>query len=76
MAAGFDFPLVVDPVMISKHGARLIEEDAAFALRDRLFPHATLITPNAHEASWLVGFEVKDGKKVRVAKRSGATIDV
>lgn len=74
MAAGFDFPLVVDPVMISKHGARLIEEDAAFALRDRLFPHATLITPNAHEASWLVGFEVKDRVSARDAARALAQL--
>ncbi|MEC7525648.1 MAG: bifunctional hydroxymethylpyrimidine kinase/phosphomethylpyrimidine kinase [Myxococcota bacterium] len=70
LAERFTFPLVVDPVMISKHGARLIEEDAAFAMRDRLFPHATLITPNAHEASWLVGFEVKDRVSARDAARA------
>jgi hydroxymethylpyrimidine/phosphomethylpyrimidine kinase len=59
-AAGFGFPLVVDPVMVSKHGAALVQPEAAQALRDVLLPRATLVTPNAHEAEWMCGFEVKD----------------
>jgi hydroxymethylpyrimidine/phosphomethylpyrimidine kinase len=53
-------PLVVDPVMISKHGAPLLDEPAARALREQLLPHATLVTPNVHEASALSGVEVVD----------------
>ncbi len=54
------FPLVVDPVMISKHGAPLIDDDAQDVLRARLLPHAFLVTPNAHEARALAGMEVRD----------------
>ncbi len=58
-AAGFNFPLVVDPVMISKHGARLIDEDAGRALATLLLPRAFLVTPNLQEAEALAGFEVR-----------------
>ena len=54
----FDRVLVVDPVMISKHGAPLIDADARSALRDGLIPHAALVTPNLHEAAELAGFPV------------------
>lgn len=58
LAESFEFPLVVDPVMISKHGAALLDEEARRALRDKLLPRATLVTPNAHEAAWLSGRDV------------------
>lgn len=51
-------PLVVDPVMISKHGATLIDGDAASALKSLLFPRALLVTPNLHEAAALAGIDV------------------
>ena len=47
--------LVVDPVFISKHGNVLLAEDAVDALRYDLFPLATIVTPNLHEAGALVG---------------------
>ena len=59
-AATFAFPLVVDPVMISKHGAPLLEPDAAAALRSQLLPAAFLVTPNLAEASVLAQQEVTD----------------
>jgi hydroxymethylpyrimidine/phosphomethylpyrimidine kinase len=68
-AAEFDFPLVVDPVMISKHGAPLIAPEARQALRDRLLPHAYLVTPNLHEAAALTGLEVTDLDTMRRAAR-------
>jgi hydroxymethylpyrimidine/phosphomethylpyrimidine kinase len=43
-------PLVVDPVMVASSGARLLEEDAVGALVGRLFPLATVVTPNLLEA--------------------------
>ena len=49
-ARGFTFPLVVDPVMISKHGAPLIADRARELVRTRLLPVAALVTPNLHEA--------------------------
>jgi hydroxymethylpyrimidine/phosphomethylpyrimidine kinase len=59
-AERFSFPLVVDPVMISKHGAHLIDPDAIHALIERLIPRAFLLTPNLDEAAALVGFPVED----------------
>lgn len=47
--------VVVDPVMVASSGARLLEPDALEALRDRLLPLATLITPNIPEAELLLG---------------------
>ncbi|MEP0813965.1 MAG: bifunctional hydroxymethylpyrimidine kinase/phosphomethylpyrimidine kinase [bacterium] len=52
--------LVVDPVMISKHGSRLIEQTAAEALMKLLCPLATIITPNAHEAAAMLDTKVEN----------------
>ena len=48
-------PLVVDPVMVASSGATLLEADAVEALVGRLFPLATVVTPNLHEAEALTG---------------------
>jgi hydroxymethylpyrimidine/phosphomethylpyrimidine kinase len=50
--------LVVDPVFLSKHGHALLDEDAIGALRERILPLATLVTPNLPEAGGLAGFDV------------------
>jgi hydroxymethylpyrimidine/phosphomethylpyrimidine kinase len=50
-----DIRLVVDPVMIASSGAMLLQSDAVAALVARLFPLATVVTPNLHEAEALVG---------------------
>src|SRR5205085_6535435 len=47
-------PLVVDPVMVASSGARLLRNDAVETLVERLFPLATVITPNLMEAQALV----------------------
>ncbi len=65
-AARFAFPLVVDPVMISKHGAALMDEDAR-ALLPALLRRATLVTPNAPEAAALLGRAVTDLPSARRA---------
>ena len=52
--------LVVDPVMVSKSGALLLQRDAVDTLVERLFPLSFLITPNLPEASFLVGEEIKN----------------
>jgi len=52
-------PLVVDPVMIAKSGAPLLRPDAIDALKTKLFPLATVITPNLHEAKALTGMEIR-----------------
>jgi hydroxymethylpyrimidine/phosphomethylpyrimidine kinase len=48
-------PLVVDPVMVASSGAGLLREDAIETLVERLFPLATVITPNRLEAEALAG---------------------
>lgn len=69
-ASGFDFPLVVDPVMVSKHGAPLLDEAARSAMEKHLLPLATLLTPNAHEAAALLGREVRTLAEARDAARA------
>src|SRR5690625_2972458 len=60
--------LVIDPVMVSKSGFRLLAADAVGALRSELLPLATVITPNAPEAGDLVRSEER-----RVGKGRGGT---
>jgi len=50
-------PLVVDPVMVASSGAKLLEDDAVSALIGRLFPLATVVTPNLMEAKALAGVD-------------------
>ena len=50
--------IVVDPVMVATSGARLISEDAIGTLTTRIFPLATLITPNIPEAQIISGREI------------------
>ena len=58
-------PLVVDPVMVASSGARLLQDDAVATLVARLFPLATVVTPNLPEAEALVG----DGLPYTLAER-------
>ena len=58
--AGRDLPLVVDPVMVASSGARLLLPDAVATLIVRLFPLATVITPNLPEAQALTGLATED----------------
>jgi hydroxymethylpyrimidine/phosphomethylpyrimidine kinase len=59
--------LVLDPVMVSKHGSLLIAPDALEALRLRLLPMATLVTPNLPEAAELSGIPVTNLNDMRQA---------
>jgi hydroxymethylpyrimidine/phosphomethylpyrimidine kinase len=52
--------LVVDPVMVAASGAKLLEDDAVAVLVERLFPLATVVTPNLHEACALAGMPYSD----------------
>ncbi len=51
-------PLVVDPVMVSRAGAQLIDDGAIAALQHQLIPHATVVTPNRYEAQLLSGISI------------------
>ncbi|MGD9618818.1 MAG: bifunctional hydroxymethylpyrimidine kinase/phosphomethylpyrimidine kinase [Mycolicibacterium sp.] len=62
-------PLVVDPVCASMHGDPLLHPSALTSLREKLFPLATLVTPNLDEVRLLTGIEVVDGATQRKAAR-------
>jgi hydroxymethylpyrimidine/phosphomethylpyrimidine kinase len=66
-SSGFAAPLVVDPVMVSKHGAPLMDADARRALRQLLLPKAALVTPNLDEAAELSGMRVDSPEGMRAA---------
>lgn len=68
-AARFPFPLVVDPVMVSKHGHALLAPEARDALVKQLLPRTFLLTPNAHEAEALLGTPVRTLAQAREAAR-------
>jgi hydroxymethylpyrimidine/phosphomethylpyrimidine kinase len=67
---GLTVPLVVDPVCASMHGDALLAPSAVDSLRDRLFPLATLVTPNLDEVGLLVGIEVVDRESQRAAAKA------
>jgi hydroxymethylpyrimidine/phosphomethylpyrimidine kinase len=67
LAANFDFPLVVDPVLSGTQGARLASENTLRAICELLVPRAYLLTPNLAEASALAGFPVEDANEMRKA---------
>jgi hydroxymethylpyrimidine/phosphomethylpyrimidine kinase len=60
-------PLVVDPVAVSKHGDPLLAEEAVDALRTKLLPLATVVTPNTDEVRLLTGVEVRSFADLRAA---------
>ena len=60
-------PLVVDPVMVAKGGAALVDKDAILAMKARLLPRATLITPNLPEAEALTGRKIATLQAMREA---------
>ena len=63
------YPYVLDPVMVATSGDRLIEEDAIQALKTKLLPLATIITPNLPEAEVLVGITLKSENDIMNAGR-------
>lgn len=63
--ANFEFgPLVVDPVIMTKHGAQLLADDAVITLVEKLIPLATVLTPNYFEGQKLSGLELKSDQEI------------
>jgi hydroxymethylpyrimidine/phosphomethylpyrimidine kinase len=76
---GGSVPVVLDPVMIATSGAALIAPEAVTMLRDRLFPLATLVTPNLPELEHLAGHSLRDteemtGAATGLAQAHGAAV--
>ncbi|HVS04535.1 MAG TPA: bifunctional hydroxymethylpyrimidine kinase/phosphomethylpyrimidine kinase [Thermoanaerobaculia bacterium] len=65
-------PVVVDPVMVSKSGAALLRDDAVAALRERLIPLATVVTPNLPEGARLLGEPIAADQQEASARRLAA----
>jgi hydroxymethylpyrimidine/phosphomethylpyrimidine kinase len=59
--------LVVDPVMVSRTGGQLIDDDAVKTLRNLLIPKATIVTPNRYEAQILSGLPIHSLDDMRAA---------
>jgi len=59
--------LVVDPVMISKSGYKLLRDDAIESLKKNLLPLALVVTPNIHEAELLSGVRIDSADKMKLA---------
>ena len=62
--------IVVDPVMVATSGAKLIEDDAVFALKEYLLPMAAVLTPNIPETEVLSGTPVKTEKDMITAAKT------
>ncbi len=69
-------PLVADPVMVAKGGARLLAADAVEALKRRLLPLAAILTPNLPEAEVLCGCAIRDADEMEEAARLMLTLGV
>jgi len=59
--------IVVDPVMVATSGDLLIEKSAVAALRSKLIPLATIVTPNIPEAEVLAGMKLRGADEIREA---------
>ncbi|WBY16547.1 bifunctional hydroxymethylpyrimidine kinase/phosphomethylpyrimidine kinase [Erythrobacteraceae bacterium WH01K] len=68
-----DLPVILDPVMVATSGARLLESDAIDVMRTRLFPLATMLTPNLPELELLSGRKLRDTSLAREAAQELAT---
>lgn len=69
--AAKSIPVVLDPVMVSTSGSRLLSEQAVMALKRTLLPLATIVTPNIPEARALVGLR---GTTIKQAEASGRAL--
>ncbi|SKA80052.1 hydroxymethylpyrimidine/phosphomethylpyrimidine kinase [Paucidesulfovibrio gracilis DSM 16080] len=63
------FPVVVDPVCVSQSGHKLLEDDAVEAMREFVFPHAALLTPNIPEAELFTGMTIRTPEEIAEAAR-------
>jgi hydroxymethylpyrimidine/phosphomethylpyrimidine kinase len=62
-------PLVVDPILVSTSGAKLLEPAALKTFTEKLLPLATLVTPNLSEAEILSGQKISSVEEMRAAAR-------
>lgn len=68
--AHVEIPVVLDPVMVSRHGVRFVDDATVQALKGRLFRRATIVTPNRAEAAELAGLPVSSVDEAEVAAKA------
>ena len=66
--------IILDPVMVATSGAKLLEDSALHALRTRLLPLASLVTPNTPEAELLLGRRISNGEQAEDARAGPAPV--
>lgn len=60
-------PIVIDPVMVAKSGDNLLQPDAVTVLKEKLFPLATIVTPNIDEANVICNMKIQNENDMRTA---------
>jgi hydroxymethylpyrimidine/phosphomethylpyrimidine kinase len=63
-------PVVLDPVMVSRHGVRFVDDATVAAMRGRILRQATIVTPNRAEAAELTGLRVTSVNDAEAAARA------
>ena len=65
----YSIPKIIDPVMVSRTGAKLIEESAIYAYKKLLFPQAEIVTPNIYEANLLSDVQIKNEEDIEISAK-------
>jgi hydroxymethylpyrimidine/phosphomethylpyrimidine kinase len=68
LPSGTVVPIVLDPVLVASSGGVLLDTQGRAAMRERLFPRATIVTPNVPEAALLLGEEPATGERALIAQ--------
>ncbi len=66
----YSLPKIVDPVMVSRTGAKLIEDSGINAYKKLLFPQALIVTPNIYEANLLSGIKIENREDIETAAQN------
>ena len=67
---GYDIPKIIDPVMVSRTGSKLIEDNAINAYKTLLFPQAEIVTPNIFEANLLSDVQIKNERDIELSAQN------
>jgi len=66
----YSIPKIIDPVMVSRTGANLIEDSAINAYKKLLFPQAEIVTPNIYEANLLSDVQIKNEEDIEISAQN------
>ena len=66
----YNIPKIIDPVMVSRTGAKLIEDNAINAYKTLLFPQAEIVTPNIFEANLLSDVQIKNEEDIETSAKN------